>query len=103
VRQAHTLEALAQSIGVPLEALTHTVARHNGFARTGVDEDFGKGSDAYQQNLGDPLQRPNPCIGPIDKPPFYALAIHASDIGTSCGLVTNEFAQVLRADASPRQ
>jgi len=101
VRQAHTLEALAQSIGVPPEALAHTVARHNGFARTGVDEDFGKGSDAYQQNLGDPLQRPNPCIGPIDRPPFYALAIHASDIGTSCGLITNEFAQVLRADASP--
>jgi succinate dehydrogenase/fumarate reductase flavoprotein subunit len=101
VRQAHTLEALAQSIGVPPEALAHTVARHNGFTRTGVDEDFGKGSDAYQQNLGDPLQRPNPCIGPIDRPPFYALAVHASDIGTSCGLITNEFAQVLRADASP--
>jgi succinate dehydrogenase/fumarate reductase flavoprotein subunit len=101
VRQAHTLEALAQAIGVPAEALAHTVARHNGFARTGVDEDFGKGSDAYQQNLGDPLHRPNRCIGPIDKPPFYALAIYASDIGTSCGLRTNEFAQVLRADVSP--
>jgi succinate dehydrogenase/fumarate reductase flavoprotein subunit len=101
VRQAHTLEALAQAIGVPAKALAHTVARHNGFARTGVDEDFGKGSDAYQQNLGDPLHRPNRCIGPIDKPPFYAVAVYASDIGTSCGLRTNEFAQVLRADASP--
>src|ERR671930_358264 len=39
VRQAHTLEALAQVIGVPAEALAHTVARHNGFARGGVDED----------------------------------------------------------------
>jgi succinate dehydrogenase/fumarate reductase flavoprotein subunit len=101
LRQAHTLEALAQAIGVPADALAHTVARYNGFAGTGVDEEFGKGSDAYQQNLGDPQQRPNPCIGPIDKPPFYALAIYASDLGTSCGLVTNEFAQVLRADASP--
>jgi succinate dehydrogenase/fumarate reductase flavoprotein subunit len=100
LRQAHTLEALAQAIGVP-EALAHTVARHNGFARTGVDEDFGKGSDAYQQNLGDPLHLPNRCIGPIDKPPFYALAVYASDIGTSCGLCTNAFGQVLRADASP--
>jgi succinate dehydrogenase/fumarate reductase flavoprotein subunit len=101
VRQAHTLEALAQAIGVPAAALAHTVARHNGFARTGVDEDFGKGSDPYQQNLGDPQQRPNRCIGPLDKPPFYAVAVYASDIGTSCGLRTNEFAQVLRADASP--
>jgi succinate dehydrogenase/fumarate reductase flavoprotein subunit len=101
VRRADTLDALAQAIGVPAAALAHTVARHNGFARTGVDEDFGKGSDAYQQNVGDPQQRPNPCIGLVDKPPFYALAIYASDLGTSCGLVTNEFAQVLRADASP--
>jgi succinate dehydrogenase/fumarate reductase flavoprotein subunit len=101
LRQAHTLEALAQAIGVPAEALARTVARHNGFARTGVDEDFVKGSDAYQQNLGDPLHRPNRCIGPIDKPPFYALAVYASDIGTSCGLRTNAFGQVLRADASP--
>jgi succinate dehydrogenase/fumarate reductase flavoprotein subunit len=101
VRQAHTLEALAQAIGVPAAALAHTVARHNGFARTGVDEDFGKGSDPYQQNLGDPQQRPNRCVGPIDRPPFYAVAVYASDIGTSCGLRTNEFAQVLRADASP--
>lgn len=101
VRQAPTLAALARAIGVAPDALAHTVARHNGFARTGVDEDFGKGSDAYQQNLGDPRQRPNPCIGAIGKPPFYALAVYASDIGTSCGLLTNEFAQVLRADSSP--
>jgi predicted oxidoreductase len=101
VRQADTLETLAQAIGLSPEALAHTVARHTGFARTGVDEDFAKGSDAYQKNLGDPLHRPNPCIGAIDKPPFYALAIYASDIGTSCGLRTNVFGQVLRADGSP--
>ena len=99
--QAPTLEALAQAIGIPGEALAQTVARHAGFARTGVDEDFGKGSDAYQRNLGDSRQRPNPCIGAIEKPPFYALAIYASDIGTSWGLVTDEFARVLREDASP--
>jgi succinate dehydrogenase/fumarate reductase flavoprotein subunit len=29
------------------------------------------------------------------------MAIYASDIGTSCGLRTNAFAQVLRADAAP--
>jgi succinate dehydrogenase/fumarate reductase flavoprotein subunit len=101
VTQAPTLEALAQAIGIPGEALAQTVARHAGFARTGVDEDFGKGSDAYQRNLGDPRQRPNPCIGAIEKPPFYALAIHASDIGTSWGLLTDEFARILREDASP--
>jgi succinate dehydrogenase/fumarate reductase flavoprotein subunit len=101
VRKADTLAALAQAIDVSPETLAQTVARHNGFARTGVDEDFGKGSDAYQQNVGNPLHRPNPCIGAIEQPPFYAMAIYASDIGTSAGLVTNELGQVLRNDASP--
>ena len=73
----------------------------NGFAAASVDEDFGKGGDAYQQNLGAPQHLPNPCIGPIVKPPFYAVAIYPSDIGTSCGLATNEFGQVLREDGSP--
>jgi succinate dehydrogenase/fumarate reductase flavoprotein subunit len=101
VRKADTLAALAQAIGVAPEALAKTVARHNGFARTGVDEDFGKGSDAYQQNVGDPLHRPNPCIGAIEQPPFYAMAIYASDIGTSAGLLTNELGQALRENALP--
>jgi len=85
VTRADTLEALAQTIGISSQALLQTVARHNGFARTGVDEDFAKGSDAYQQNLGDPRNRPNPCIGAIDKPPFYTLAIHPSDIARVAG------------------
>jgi succinate dehydrogenase/fumarate reductase flavoprotein subunit len=101
VRKADTLAALAQATGVAPEALAKTVARHNGFARTGVDEDFGKGSDAYQQNVGDPLHRPNPCIGAIEQPPFYAMAIYASDIGTSAGLLTNELGQALRENALP--
>jgi succinate dehydrogenase/fumarate reductase flavoprotein subunit len=101
VTRADTVAALARAIGLPPATLADTIARHNRFARTGVDEDFGKGTDAYQQNLGDPLQRPNPCIGAIAQPPFYAMAVHPSDIGTSAGLVTNELAQVLRADGSP--
>src|SRR5262249_23811776 len=101
VTRAATLAALAPAIGLAAKVLTDTVARHNGFAHTGVDEEFAKGSDAYQKNLGDARNRPNPCIGPIDKPPFFALAIHPSDIGTSCGLRTNEFGEVLRADGSP--
>ncbi len=73
---AGTLGGLAEAIGVPSGALAETVARHDGFAATGRDEEFGKGEDAYQRNLGDPAHGPNPCIGPIARAPFYALAIH---------------------------
>jgi succinate dehydrogenase/fumarate reductase flavoprotein subunit len=99
--RAASLQDLAAALGFPQRQLAATVTRHNGFATTGIDEDFGKGSDAYQRNLGDPSHRPNPCIGPVSTPPFYAVRIHASDIGASCGLVTNEVAQVLRPDGSP--
>ena len=98
--RATSLEELAKVLGMPARELAATVARHNGFAETGVDADFAKGSDAYQRNLGDPTHGPNPCIGSIATPPFYALKILPSDIGTSCGLVTNESAQVLRQDGS---
>jgi succinate dehydrogenase/fumarate reductase flavoprotein subunit len=36
----------------------------------------------------------------LGKPPFYAVKIYPGDIGASCGLVTNERAQVLRKDGS---
>jgi succinate dehydrogenase/fumarate reductase flavoprotein subunit len=98
--RADSLVDLAARLRVPPAALAATVARHNTFAANGIDEDFGKGSDAYQRNLGDPAHGPNPCIGPLAKPPFYAVRIYPGDIGTSCGLVTNEHAQVLRKDGT---
>lgn len=100
VVQADSIRGLAEKLRLPGDALEASVARHNGFAGTGIDSDFGKGSDAYQRNLGDPGHRPNPCIGRLAKPPFYAVRIYPGDIGASCGLVTNAHAQVLREDGS---
>jgi succinate dehydrogenase/fumarate reductase flavoprotein subunit len=98
--RADSIAGLASRLDLPADALAGTVARHNMFARTGIDTDFGKGSDAYQRNLGDAGHAPNPCIGPLARPPFYAVRIHPGDIGASVGLLTNESAQVLRRDGS---
>jgi len=98
--RADTIAGLAQALGMPADALERTIARHNSFVATGVDVDFGKGSDAYQRNLGDAAHKPNPCIGLLAKPPFYAVNVFPGDIGASVGLVTNEHAQVLRQDGS---
>lgn len=43
---------------------------------------------------------PNPCLGVIDKSPFYAATIVLSDLGTKGGLVTDDHARVLRPDGS---
>ena len=43
---------------------------------------------------------PNPCLGTLEKGPFYAAQIVPSDIGMAGGLVTDEWARVLREDGS---
>jgi 3-oxosteroid 1-dehydrogenase len=99
IHRADTLEALAESIGVPADALTDTIARFNGFAAKGVDEDFHRGESAYDKYYGDPTL-PNPCLDTIEKAPYYAVRIEVGDLGTKGGLVTDAPARVLREDGS---
>ncbi len=53
---------------------------------TGLDPEFGRGSTIYQRHLGDASHSPNPCVAPIEQPPFYALRIYPADLGTAIGL-----------------
>ncbi|NIH88126.1 3-oxosteroid 1-dehydrogenase [Amycolatopsis granulosa] len=97
---APTLGELAARIEVPPGALTATVQRFNGFARRGVDDDFGRGRSAYDHYYGDPRHQPNPSLGPLDRAPFYAVGIVPGDLGTKGGLRTDTHARVLREDGS---
>lgn len=100
VVRAATLEELAEKVGLPAGALTATVERFNGFARSGVDEDFHRGESAYDKYYSDPTVKPNCSLAPIEKGPFYAVKIVPGDLGTKGGLVTDESARVLREDGS---
>jgi 3-oxosteroid 1-dehydrogenase len=100
IKKADTIEGLAAEIGVPATALTETLTRFNGFAGTGVDEDFHRGESAYDKYYADPTVKPNPSLHRIDQAPFYAVKIVPGDLGTKGGLVTDEQARVLRADGS---
>ncbi|WP_121251176.1 3-oxosteroid 1-dehydrogenase [Nocardioides ferulae] len=100
VKKAATLEELAAQIEVPAESLKATVERFNGFARSGVDADFGRGESAYDKYYSDPTVKPNPSLHVIDQAPFYAVKIVPGDLGTKGGLVTDERARVLRPDGS---
>jgi succinate dehydrogenase/fumarate reductase flavoprotein subunit len=101
LQTADTVEGLARAIGVAPEGLTDTVHRHNDFARTGVDADFAKGGNAYDRGNGDPAQRPNPCLGPIELAPFCAVRVEPTPLGTSLGLRTDSNARVLDAAGNP--
>lgn len=100
LKEARTLEALADMIGVPRAALSETVQRFNADARQGRDDAFGRGRNIYERHLGDADQKPNPCVAPIEHGPFHAVAVFPADLGMAAGLVTDEHARVLRADGS---
>ena len=100
VVQAASLESLAEKIGVDPAALAKTVDRFNGFARTGKDEDFGRGESGYDHYYGDPTVKPNSSLAPIDAAPFYAVQIVPGDLGTKGGLRTDVDARVLRVDGT---
>lgn len=91
----NTVEDLARKIGVDAEGLAATVRANNKYARTGADAEFGKGGNAYDRSNGDPAHRPNPCLGPIDAPPYFSVAVVPTPLGTSLGLRTDAHAQVL--------
>jgi 3-oxosteroid 1-dehydrogenase len=99
-KRADTIEKLAALCNLPADGLKETVERFNGFAKTGVDEDFHRGENAYDTYYGDPRVKPNPCLGPIDSGPFYAVELFPGDLGTKGGLVTDECGRVLREDGS---
>lgn len=97
--RAQTVEELAERTGLPLDPLRSEIARFNGFAKTGKDLDFHRGERAYDRWYGDPRVKPNPNLGEIE-PPYFAFKMVPGDVGTAGGIVTDEYARVLRDDGS---
>jgi succinate dehydrogenase/fumarate reductase flavoprotein subunit len=98
---ADSLEALAAKLSIDAAALRDTVARYNSLAASGVDTDFGKGTAELDRFNGDPGHTPNPCMAPIERPPYYALAVWPADLGRSTGLATDADGRVLDGKGAP--
>lgn len=97
VTKAATLAELAEKTGLPAEALTETVARFNAFCADGNDRDFLRGQTTWDRykNGGE-----KGTLYPLEQPPFVAVVVNRSILGTKGGARTNEKAQVLREDGS---
>lgn len=98
--EAKTLPELAKKMGVDEKTFLATIDRFNEFAHNGVDEDFQRGRTVYDNYYGSPNAKPNPNLGPIEKAPFSAVKLYPGDLNTKGGLVTDEYARVLREDNS---
>ena len=102
LRRADSLSALARAIDLDPAVLAATVARFNGFARVGKDEDFHRGETAWEMFYTRDAARPhgNGALGTIERPPFYATPYYRAILVTKGGPRTNERGQVLREDGS---
>lgn len=98
---AATLPALAEKMHVSPDHFVQAATTFSGYAATGEDPEFGKGSTAYNRYLGDAAQTPNPCLGTLAQGPFYAVQVFPGDIGTAVGIRCNEHAQALDSRDEP--
>ncbi|MEY3233225.1 MAG: hypothetical protein RL230_496 [Pseudomonadota bacterium] len=93
--KANTISALATKLGVDPLVLAETIERFNCDAISGEDRDFGRGVSKLDRAYGDTSHAPNPCLGPLVTPPFYAVSLRPGDLGSLVGLRTNADACVL--------
>ena len=101
VYRADSIEALAEKLGLEGGRLARVISEMNGYAATGVDLEFGRGREVYDRYFGDARVSPNPCLGPIEQPPYYAIRIDLGDLGTKGGLKADEQARVLDRRGDP--
>ncbi|SLN66436.1 FAD-dependent oxidoreductase [Oceanibacterium hippocampi] len=99
--RADSLDALARKAGIAPESLVRTVEAYNLHAGQGEDPAFGKGSTAYNRYLGDATHRPNHCVAPLARGPYYALRLVMGDLGTFAGIRTDARARVMDRQGAP--
>lgn len=95
--KAASLEELAARTALSSVVLAATVARYNEFCRTGKDLDFHRGESRWEQFKAG---GPDCAMAPIEQPPFCAMPLNRSILGTKGGARTNAQGQVLRADGT---
>lgn len=100
IRRANSIAELAKMLDVKSSGLEQTIKQFNEYAKEGKDPDFQRGDAEYDCYYGDHDVKPNPCLGPIIKPPFYGVRVYPGDLGTKGGIKTNTKAQALSTEGN---
>ena len=98
--EGKTLSELAKACGIDAAGLEATVREYNQGAVKGVDEQFSRGTTAFNRYLADPANQPNPCVSPVVNGPFYAVKVVMGDLGTFDGIQTTVVGEVKKRDGS---
>jgi succinate dehydrogenase/fumarate reductase flavoprotein subunit len=101
LKVGRTLAELADRIEVSASGLSDTVSRHNAGAALGTDDEYGRGVTDYNRSMGDASHKPNPCLGPIEAGPFYAVRLFPGNLGTSRGIRVDGDARALDQEGRP--
>lgn len=96
-----TLSELARNAGIDPAGLEATVRAFNVGAVKGEDPEFGRGTTSFNRYLADPENKPNPCVAPVEKGPFFAVKLVMGDLGTFDGIKTSVVGEVLKRDGTP--
>jgi len=98
--RASTIAELAVKIGVPSDTLQNTVATCNRNAETGIDNEFLRGQNIYDNFYGDTSVTPNPNLGKCSQAPFYAVPLYPGNVSTLFGVKTDENSRVVNQEGS---
>lgn len=102
--KADSLEELAQKTGISVDDLATTIKTFNGYCESGVDPEFHRGTHPWGATMcGDASQKPNANLGPLLKPPFYAVALQRMAGGgiASTGLLVDEHCRAMGWNDKP--
>ncbi|MGV8939279.1 MAG: FAD-dependent oxidoreductase [Allorhizobium sp.] len=95
LRKGATLSDLARACCIDAAGLEETVAGFNRGASKGLDPEFHRGETSFNRYLADPDNKPNACVAPVERGPFYAVKLEMGDLGTFDGLKTTIQGEVL--------
>jgi 3-oxosteroid 1-dehydrogenase len=102
--KADSIAELAAKIGVDVQGLTATIAAFNGYCAKSEDPEFHRGAHPWSAWMcGDPYHKPHPNLGPLVKPPFYAVESHriGGSAIPSTGVVADHHSRAIGWDEKP--
>jgi succinate dehydrogenase/fumarate reductase flavoprotein subunit len=102
IQAGDDLGALAAAIGVDAAGLQNTIDQFNAdVADRGTDSHFHRGEQPYGRFWGDQDNQPTPNLGTLEHPPFHAVSVFPSMIGTCGGPRIDSEGRVLDNDGKP--